>query len=80
MKLDVRFPIGLMFCIFGLILAGYGLATRGSELYRRSLDININLLWGLALLAFGAFMLLLTWRAARCASARKKAEDSPSKA
>jgi len=80
MKLDVRFPIGLMFAIFGLILAVYGLATGGSELYDRSLGININLVWGLVLLVFGAFMLFLAWRGAQGACADKKAGDGPPKA
>ena len=57
MGLDIRTPIGLMFGIFGLLLAGYGLLTRGSDIYQRSLGYNINLEWGLVLLVFGAVML-----------------------
>ena len=58
MGLDIKIPIGLLFTILGLLLAIYGLATSGdAELYRRSLDININLWTGLAMLAFGIFML-----------------------
>lgn len=60
MGLDIRYPIGLMFSIIGLLVAGYGLATGSNkELYQRSLDININLIWGIALLVFGVFMLLM---------------------
>ncbi|HYE73954.1 MAG TPA: hypothetical protein VEF04_11520 [Blastocatellia bacterium] len=60
MGLDIRLPIGLMFVIFGVLLAGYGLLTSGNEMYvRHSLGININLWWGLAMLAFGAVMLFL---------------------
>ncbi len=45
--LDIRFPIGLMFTIFGLIITIYGLATMGNEeLYMRSLNVNVNLIWG----------------------------------
>ncbi len=65
MGLDIRTPIGLMFGIFGLLLAGYGLLTRGSDIYRRSLGHNINLEWGLVLLAFGALMLFLSRRGAK---------------
>ena len=36
MGLDIRTPIGLMFSIFGALLVGYGLLTRGSEIYARS--------------------------------------------
>lgn len=58
MGLDLRFPIGIMFSLVGFILAGYGMMTGGNaELYRRSLDININLIWGIFLLIFGVLML-----------------------
>lgn len=59
MGLDIRTPIGLMFSIFGVLLAGYGLVTRGSEIYQRSLGYNINLEWGAVLLVFGVVMLYL---------------------
>ncbi len=66
MGLDIRWPIGLMFSLVGAMLVIYGFATNSdAELYRRSLDINVNLLWGLVLLAFGASMLTLAWRASR---------------
>jgi hypothetical protein len=59
MGLDIRTPIGLMFSIFGALLVGYGLLTRGSEIYLRSGGYNINLDWGLVLLVFGGVMLWL---------------------
>ncbi len=62
MKLDLRTPIGLMFTIFGALLAIFGVFT-GPELYKRSLGININLWWGLIMLAFGVLMLVFAWRA-----------------
>jgi hypothetical protein len=54
MQLDIRYPMGLLFSILGLLIAGYGLFTK-----HLTLGININLWWGLVLLAFGAIMLLL---------------------
>jgi hypothetical protein len=45
-----------------------------AEVYRRSLDINVNLRWGLVLLAFGASMLLLAWRASRQPTAPPESE------
>jgi hypothetical protein len=58
MGLDIKIPIGLMFTILGLLLAIFGLATGSNEeLYRRSLDININLWTGLAMLVVGVVML-----------------------
>ena len=63
MGLDIRLPIGLMFTLIGAMLALYGLATRSeTELYRCSLGINVNMCWGLVLLAFGIAMLTLFWR------------------
>lgn len=58
MGLDIRTPIGLMFTIIGLLLAAYGLLG-DKAIYQRSLGININLWWGLVLLAFGLMMLAL---------------------
>ena len=56
MKLDLRLPIGLMFSLFGVILVLYGLVS-DKTIYERSLGINVNLWWGLVLLAFGLVML-----------------------
>ncbi len=55
-SLDIRLPIGFLFAILGAILVAYGLASDPS-IYQRSLGININLWWGLVLLAFGAIMI-----------------------
>ncbi len=63
MGLDLRIPIGLLFGIFGVLLAGYGLVT-GPEHYRQSLGVNINAWWGLVMLLFALLMLGLAWRAA----------------
>lgn len=62
MNLDVRLPIGLMFTLFGVVLAGYGLVGDPKIYVDRSLGLNINLYWGLVLLVFGAVMLLLVAR------------------
>ncbi|MGD0683463.1 MAG: hypothetical protein ABR990_15605, partial [Terracidiphilus sp.] len=56
---DLRIPMGMMFTLVGVILTAFGLATRGSEIYAKSLGINANFWWGLVLLAFGLTMLLL---------------------
>ncbi|HXQ81988.1 MAG TPA: hypothetical protein VN775_11780 [Opitutaceae bacterium] len=63
MGLDIRWPIGLLFSFVGLMMTIYGFVTKDdAETYRRSLDININLIWGVVLLVFGALMLLLASR------------------
>lgn len=62
MNLDLRLPIGLMFSIFGVALTAFGLVSDPS-IYARSLGINVNLWWGLVLLAFGLVMLGFALRA-----------------
>ncbi len=64
MNLDLRVPIGLMFSSFGALLTVFGL-TSSRALYDRSLGINVNLWWGLVLLAFGLTMLWLARRGRR---------------
>jgi hypothetical protein len=59
MGLDIRWPIGLMFTLIGVLLTGYGVVKRSASI---SLDININLVWGVVLLVFGAAMLFFAWR------------------
>ncbi len=56
MKLDLRLPIGILFTIYGVLLAIYGLAG-DKAIYAKSLGININLVWGLVMLVFGVLML-----------------------
>ncbi len=59
--LDIRFPIGLMFSIVGLIITIYGLATIGQDaIYVKSLNVNVNLLSGIGTLVFGLLMLLFS--------------------
>ena len=59
MGLDIRLPLGLMFLITGALMTGYGLFTRGSEIYAKADGTNINLIWGIVMLAFGLIMYLL---------------------
>ena len=67
MKLDLRLPIGLMFTIIGILLVGFGL-TSDPAIYQRSLGVNVNLWWGVVLLAFGLVMLGLVMRGRRATS------------
>jgi uncharacterized membrane protein len=63
MGLDIRLPIGLMFTIFGLLISVYGIFTNSdTELYAKSLSINVNLWMGLFMLAFGGIMLYFALR------------------
>jgi hypothetical protein len=67
MRFDLRLPIGLMFTIVGVLLTGWGVVS-DEAIYQRSLGINVNLWWGLVLLAFGAVMLWLAMRGSRRAT------------
>lgn len=60
MQFDIRLPIGLLFLAIGLLLAGLGLTGDPSRLGTLALGVNIDLVWGLALMGFGAVMLALT--------------------
>ena len=61
MKLDLRYPIGLLFSLFGLIIALYGLVS-DKAIYQKSRGMEVNLWWGLLLLAVGLGMLALAVR------------------
>jgi len=62
--LDIRAPIGGLFTLLGLMLAGYGLVASGSggpsDL---SSGTNVNLWWGLVMLVFGLAMLFMARKA-----------------
>ena len=75
MGLDIRIPIGSLFALLGVLLAGYGVFSNPAT-YQRSLGININLWWGGVLLVFGLAMLGLAWRAAAVQSRARRAVGS----
>jgi hypothetical protein len=73
MGLDIRIPIGMLFIVLGAILVIYG-PFAGQQVYdEHSLGINVNLWWGLVMLAFGIFMFLMGRRGT---SAVRSSEDS----
>jgi len=55
MGLDIRWPIGLMFTLIGVLLVIFGVTKADQSVV---LGSNINLIWGGVLLVFGALMLL----------------------
>ena len=64
MGLDIRLPIGLLFSVIGLLLAGFG-AFSDKGIYVRSLGFNVNLAWGGVLLVFGIMMVIFGNRRSR---------------
>ncbi len=60
---DIRIPIGLMFSIIGVIITLLGLFTvSDSDMYQKSLGINVNLIMGVVILLFGFIMLFFAFR------------------
>jgi hypothetical protein len=58
--IDIKFPIGLMFSILGVLITLYGIFTNSDlNMYQKSAGININLWSGVGMMIFGGFMLLL---------------------
>lgn len=55
--LDLKLPIGWLLSAYGVLLTVYGLLTK-KEMYAISLGINLNLIWGVLLLAVGGAFLL----------------------
>ncbi len=73
MGLDIRYPIGFLFSIIGIMLTIFGLVTgSNAELYKRSLDINVNLWTGLGMLIFGCIMLIFAYVSAKKKAAKKE--------
>ncbi len=67
MGIDLRMPLGALFGVLGLLLTGYGAATFGQP-GTEPTGVPINLIWGIVLVAFGLWMLLLARRARRATS------------
>jgi hypothetical protein len=77
MRLDIRLPLGLLFMVVGVLLSGFGL-TSDPAIYERSLHINVNLWWGVALFAFGLFMYALGHRGHRRLAASNESSGDAS--
>ena len=69
MGLDIRIPLGLIFLIIGGVMFVFGIFTRHSAIYEKSLDVNLNLGWGLLMFLFGAIMFFI--------GRRQKWQDDP---
>ncbi len=69
MGLDIRVPLGLIFLMTGGMMSLYGLFTRNSAIYEKSMGVNLNLGWGVIMLVFGAVMFFF--------GRRQKWQDDP---
>jgi hypothetical protein len=61
--MDLRVPSGSFFVLVGAILLV--MAVVAPETRAELTTANVNLYAGLAMVVFGAFLLLLAWRAAK---------------
>ena len=71
MPFDVRLPIGLLFLSIGVLVGGYGLIGDPAVVEAHSAGLNIDLVWGAVMAAFGAAMLAMV------ALARRKRPSPP---
>ena len=62
MGLDIRWPIGIIFTIYGVLLILYGLVA-DPAIFVSSDGVNIDLWWGVAMLVFGMIMGIFAFRA-----------------
>jgi hypothetical protein len=77
MGLDIRIPLGLLFLFTGGLMAVYGLFTRGSAIYEKSLNMNINLIWGGLMFVFGLVMYVMGRRPRRLVASRVEGTERP---
>ncbi|MEO8624386.1 MAG: hypothetical protein ABI625_25115 [bacterium] len=57
--LDVRVPIGGLFTLLGILLALYGFMEPTAAKSAFTKGGQINMWWGIVMLVFGVFMLLI---------------------
>ena len=57
--LDVRVPIGALFTVIGLLLTVYGVLEPTAVSRAFTKGGQINMWWGLVMIVFGVFMLLI---------------------
>ena len=70
--MDLRVPSGWFFAILGVILLGMGIFAPDNR--AQLTDANVNLYSGAGMLVFGAFLLVMAWRATR-----PQAQEPPAK-
>lgn len=79
--IDIRYPIGGLFTALGLLIGGYGIATDGdAAVYARLDGLNVNLWWGIVMLAFGLLCLGLARRAERTRTVTPSGESAEGRA
>lgn len=70
--LDLKIPLGCLITFYGIVLVLYGFFT-DQAIYQKSLNININIYWGVGMLVIGGVLLVLA-----LLSSKKRKEQPPS--
>jgi len=64
-SLDIRWPIGFIFTIYGVILLAFGGLTNQGVVELPGASLNVDLIWGGGFLVFGLLMAWMARRASR---------------
>ncbi len=64
--MDLRVPVGILFVMMGVLLAGYGLLAHAEAPAHPG--FNVNAVWGGAMMVFGALM----WIGAKLSSRKRR--------
>jgi type IV secretory pathway VirB2 component (pilin) len=59
---DIRFPVGTIFAVYGVLLIGYGLISGDVEARHMLLGLQVNIVAGIGMLVFGGSFLYLSRR------------------
>ncbi|MFZ1082865.1 MAG: hypothetical protein WAO19_13185 [Candidatus Kryptoniota bacterium] len=57
---DLKIPLGSLLGFYGILLVLYGIFSP-REIYAKSVNININLIWGVLIMVVGIIFLLVAY-------------------
>ena len=60
--MDIRFPVGTIFAVYGVLLILYGLISSDVEARHMLFGVQVNIVAGIGMLVFGASFLYLARR------------------
>jgi hypothetical protein len=58
---DLKIPLGCLLGFYGILLVAYGLLGP-SDIYERSLSLNVNLDWGILMIVISGAFLIFAYR------------------
>lgn len=60
MMFDIRLPIGVLFAAIGALVVAVGLTADKAVIEAHAAGLNIDLIWGSVMVAFGVLMVVLS--------------------